>query len=198
MRYSCAHETMPLIEARKPWFCISIADLHAGEVRAGRDADPFLFLGEPDQRHPRIVLGHSDEVDQPGFRQRRDEPDPARPERVVDQPGVSGRDGHFTLAGPHPLACAAPLLVVAGFAARNLLHCRRRVPHRTRLRRDWRVSRRHHALRLLVREVSEDDERLFSGRPVAAVVGDLLHDRRDRDQHAVVHRRPGAGVCRAT
>ena len=25
--YRCAKETMPLIDARKPWFCISIADL---------------------------------------------------------------------------------------------------------------------------------------------------------------------------
>ena len=68
--------------------------LAAGEVRAGRDADPFLFLGEPDERHLRIVLGHPDEVDQPGLRQRRDEPDPARLEGVVDEPGVGGRDRH--------------------------------------------------------------------------------------------------------
>ena len=67
----------------------------AGEVRAGRDADPFLFLGEPHQDHPRIVLGHSNEVDQPRFWQGRDEPDPAPPEGVVDQPGVRDRDRHL-------------------------------------------------------------------------------------------------------
>jgi hypothetical protein len=26
MRYSCAPDTMPLIDARNPWFCISMAD----------------------------------------------------------------------------------------------------------------------------------------------------------------------------
>ena len=50
------------------------------------------------------------------------------------------------------------------------------------------------AVRVVVREVSEDDARLFPGGSVVAVVGHLLHDRRDGDEHAVVHWRAGAGL----
>ena len=38
--------------------------------------------------------------------------------------------------------------------------------------------------------------RLLPDRPLGAVVGDLLHHRRDRDQHAELHRRPGRRLRR--
>ena len=45
--------------------------LHAGQVRARRDADAFLLLRQAHERHLRIVLGHPDEMHQPRLRQRR-------------------------------------------------------------------------------------------------------------------------------
>ena len=70
------------------------------------------------------------------------------------------------------------------------------VPVGWRLRGHRPVSGRDHAVRVLVREVPEDDARLFPGGPVVALVGDLLHDRRHRNEHVVVHRRAGAGLRR--
>ena len=62
--------------------------LDAGQVRAGGDADRLLFLGEAHQRHIRVVVGHADEVHQPGLRQGRNDLHVARLEGVVDQLGV--------------------------------------------------------------------------------------------------------------
>ena len=55
-----------------------------------------------------------------------------------------------------------------------------------RLHGHRRVSGRHHDLRFVVRPVSENHPELLSERPVRAVVGHLLHDRRDRNEHASV------------
>ena len=68
--------------------------LDAGQVRAGRDADALFLLGQADQGHLRIVLGHADQVDEPRLGQRRQQPDAARLQRVVDELGVRSRDGH--------------------------------------------------------------------------------------------------------
>ena len=65
-----------------------------------------------------------------------------------------------------------------------------------RLSRRRRLSRRHHRLRQLARPVPPDHGRLLPHRPVRAGLGDLLHHRRHRDQHAVVHRRAGRGLRR--
>ena len=48
----------------------------------------------------------------------------------------------------------------------------------------------------MVCALSEDHPRLFPDRPQRAVVGDLLHHRRDRNQHADLHRHPRAGLHR--
>ena len=83
MRYSCAHETMPLTE-EKAVVLHQHRRLDAGQVRARRDADPFFFLREANQRHLGIVFRHPNQMHQPGFRQRRHEPDARGLERVVD------------------------------------------------------------------------------------------------------------------
>ena len=66
----------------------------------------------------------------------------------------------------------------------------------TRLRGHRRLPARHHRLRLVLRALPENHPRLFPDRPVGAMVGDLLHDRRHRDEHADVHQRPGGGLRR--
>ena len=55
---------------------------------------------------------------------------------------------------------------------------------------------RDRRVRLLVRALSEDHPRLLPDRSLRAVVGDLLHDRRDRNQHAQLHRRAGRRLRR--
>jgi len=54
--------------------------LHGGRgadiVTGGRDADTLFFLGETHQRHLRILVGHPDQVNEPGLGQRRHQPDP--------------------------------------------------------------------------------------------------------------------------
>ena len=76
---------------------------------------------------------------------------------------------------------------------------KRRLPARAephRLRRHRRLPARHHPLRVVVRALPEDDQGLLPDGPVGALVGDLLHDRRHRDEHADLHRRAGAGLRR--
>jgi len=50
----------------------------------GRDPHPFLLLRETDEDHFRVVVGHPDEMDEPGLGERRNQPDPAVLEGVVD------------------------------------------------------------------------------------------------------------------
>ena len=68
--------------------------LDARQMRAGRDADPLFFFREANEDHLRIVFSHPHQVHEPRFRQRRDEPHPARFERVIDQPGIRRRHRH--------------------------------------------------------------------------------------------------------
>ena len=63
-----------------------------------------------------------------------------------------------------------------------------RVALRGRLSRHRRLPARHHGVRVVVRALPEDHPRLFPDRSQRAVVGDLLHDRRHRNQHADLHR----------
>ncbi len=67
---------------------------------------------------------------------------------------------------------------------------------RGRLRGHRRLPARHHRVRVVVRALPEDHPRLLPDRSQRAVVGDLLHDRRHRNQHADLHRHPGAGLRR--
>ena len=62
--------------------------LHSGEVRARRDADALLFFGESNERHFRIVLGHSNQMHEPRFGERRDDAHSDVFERLVDQFGA--------------------------------------------------------------------------------------------------------------
>ena len=62
-------------------------------------------------------------------------------------------------------------------------------PHLARLPRHRRLPAGDHGVRILVRAVPEDHPRLLPDRPLGAVVGDLLHHRRHRDEHAELHRR---------
>ena len=76
-----------------------------------------------------------------------------------------------------------------------------RAPHDAdlgRLRGHRRLSPGDHRVRLVVRAIPEDHPRLLPERSLRTLVGDLLHHRRDRNQHAELHRRPRAGVRRAT
>ena len=68
--------------------------LHAGEVRASRHADALFLLGQPDQRHLGILVGHSDQVHQPGFGQSADHPDTHTLDGVVDQLRVRHGNRH--------------------------------------------------------------------------------------------------------
>jgi len=63
-------------------------------VRAGGEADAFLFLGETDESHLRIVFGNVDEVHEPGFRERGKKLDATGFERVVNELRVLERYGH--------------------------------------------------------------------------------------------------------
>src|SRR6185369_8656978 len=63
-------------------------------MRPGRDSDSLLFLGQTDERHLVVILGHANEVYQPGLRQRRYDAHAALLEAVVDQLGAGYRDGH--------------------------------------------------------------------------------------------------------
>ena len=62
-------------------------------------------------------------------------------------------------------------------------------PHLARLPRHRRLPAGDHRVRVLVRALPEDHARLLPHRPLGAVVGDLLHHRRHRNQHAELHRR---------
>ena len=84
---------MPFTDARNPWFCISIAD-DAGEVRAGRNADAFLLLRQAHELHLGVLLGHADQVDEPGLGQRRHEADADVLEAVVDELGAQNGNWH--------------------------------------------------------------------------------------------------------
>jgi hypothetical protein len=64
--------------------------LHAGQVRAGRNADALLLFGEAHENRVRVFVGKPHQMHQPGFRQRRDEADTAGFERVVNQLGMEG------------------------------------------------------------------------------------------------------------
>ena len=55
-----------------------------------------------------------------------------------------------------------------------------------------------HGLRVVFRPLSENHPRLLSHRPIGAVVGDLFHDRRHRNQHADLHQRAGERPTPAT
>src|SRR5215475_10815299 len=68
--------------------------LDAGEVRARRDADAFLLLGEANERHLLVLLRHSNEVDEPCLRQRRNDPHAGVLETLVNQLRIGLRDRH--------------------------------------------------------------------------------------------------------
>src|SRR5712691_5217720 len=68
--------------------------LDAGKMRACGEADAFLFLGEADESHLRIVFGDLNEVHEPGFREGRKELDAAGFEGLVDELRIFERDGH--------------------------------------------------------------------------------------------------------
>ncbi len=104
-----------------------------------------------------------------------------------------------SLAAPPNSAGSVSELGRAAFGSRIAgVTLRRGVALRGRLPRHRRVSARDHRLRVVVRALSEDHPRLLPDRSQRALVGDLLHDRRHRNQHADVHRHPGAGLRRAT
>ena len=67
--YRCAKETMPLMDAKKAVVLHQHGRLDPGKVRSGRDADTFFLLRQSHQNHLRILVRHSDEMHQPGFRQ---------------------------------------------------------------------------------------------------------------------------------
>ena len=77
---------MPLIDGEEAVVLHQHRRLHAGEVRARRDADAFLFLRQPHQDHLGIVFGQADQVHEPRLRQRRHQANAARLQRVVDEP----------------------------------------------------------------------------------------------------------------
>src|SRR5712691_6633501 len=68
--------------------------LDAGKMRACGEADAFLFLGEADESHLRIVFGDLNEVHEPGFREGRKELDAAGFEGAVNELRIFERDGH--------------------------------------------------------------------------------------------------------
>ena len=53
-----------------------------GEVSSRGDADPLFLLGQSHQRHVRIVLGHANEVYEPGLWKRRHDPHVYRFQRL--------------------------------------------------------------------------------------------------------------------
>src|SRR5262249_17954002 len=69
-----------------------------------------------------------------------------------------------------------------------------RGPHLDRLPRHRRLSAGRHPVRIVFPPLPADDARLPPHGPVGAVVGDLLHHRRNRNQHAHLHQRTGDGV----
>ena len=94
MRYSCAPETMPLIDGEEAVVLHQHRRLHAGQVRAHRDADAFFFLGQPDERDVRVVVGQPDQVHEPRLGQRRHQPDAAGLERIEDDLRIGRRNRH--------------------------------------------------------------------------------------------------------
>src|SRR5258706_3007247 len=104
---------------------------------------------------------------------------------------------HTVLVPPAsmPNTCIAPILP----AVASLVLCYAPKPSRhgadlDRLPGDRRVPARDHRLRLLLRALSADHPRLLPDRTLGAVVGDLLHDRGDGNEHAHLHQRAGDRV----
>ena len=58
------------------------------EMRSGGDADRLLFLGDAYQRDVGVVIGHADEVHQPGLRKSGNDLHIAGFEGIVDNLGV--------------------------------------------------------------------------------------------------------------
>ena len=74
--------------------------------RSGMDADAFFFFRQSHQRHLRIVLGEPDEMDEPRLGQRRHQPDAARFEGVIHEPGMIDRNRR------HPRPQTIPQLLI--------------------------------------------------------------------------------------
>ena len=111
-------------------------------------------------------------------------------DNIADRAPPRRRRHHPVLVRqPGRPAATAPDYVVAGRPRRVRrtacsTHSARHGPDLARLRRHRRLPAGDHGVRLVVRALPEDHPRLLPHRPVGAVVGDLLHDRRHRDEHA--------------
>ena len=92
--YSWASDTMPLTDWSRPWFCISMADRRPARWAPAEIPIPSSSLARRTRIIAGVVLGQADEVDQPGLGQGRDDLDPDRGQRVVDQLGVALGDRH--------------------------------------------------------------------------------------------------------
>ena len=84
---------MPLIEARKPWFCISIADFTPARCAPIEMPTPSSSFASRTSVIVGIVVGQSDQVHEPCLGQRRHQAHAARLERVEDDLELAAETG---------------------------------------------------------------------------------------------------------
>ena len=83
IQLSARHDGVDRCE--KPMVLHQQRRLHTGEMGASRDPDALFFFRESNERHVGVVLSETDQMDEPGLRQRRHQTDAACLERIENE-----------------------------------------------------------------------------------------------------------------